>query len=309
MVPFSTAVLLVLILGLSGCSQPEAHELWPAELTRFRPEPANPVFTAGPQGGWDPNIRERGWILKEGDVFKLWYTGYNETLDRPEELSLRRIGYATSPDGIRWERHPDNPLIEDVWVEDLSILKHEGTYYMFAEMEHGGHWFTSPDGLDWERQGLFDIHDANGEAIDGRAGSTPHVLIVDGVWYFYFQNTGGVWAASSADGPEQWTLLKDGPVIEPGPQRYDSRKIASDQVLKYKGRWYMYYHGAGKDEEAHPWSTHLAASDDGIHWTKYPGNPIVHDKSSAFVVDDGDGLRLYTVHALVDLFWPDTRTE
>jgi hypothetical protein len=71
----------------------------------------------------------------------------------------------------------------------------------------------------------------------------------------------------------------------------------------------MYYHGAGTDGAAHPWSTHLAASEDGINWTKYPGNPIVHDKSSAFVVDDGSGLRLYTVNERVDLFWPATRRE
>jgi hypothetical protein len=305
---YRAVVPLLLLLVAPACNRPQTNPAWPVELTRFEPHANNPVFTAAPQGSWDADIRERGWIMKDGDLFKLWYTGYDQNLDRPGELSLRRLGYATSPDGIRWERYPDNPIIEDTWVEDVSVVKHDGVFYLFAELEHGGHWFTSPDGINWERQGPFDIRTREGQQISERAGSTPHVLIVDDVWYFYFQNTGGVWAASSTDGPEQWTLLHEGPVIEPGPEPYDSRKIASDQVLRYNGRWYMYYHGASKDGSAHPWSTHLAASDDGIHWTKYPQNPVVHGKHSAFVVDDGAALRLYTVFGQVDLFWPSKTT-
>lgn len=35
-----------------------------------------PIFVAQP-GAWDAKIRERGWILRDGELWKLWYTGYD----------------------------------------------------------------------------------------------------------------------------------------------------------------------------------------------------------------------------------------
>jgi len=42
-------------------------EKFPPELVRFRPYEKNPVFKAAGPGHWDARIRERGWILREGD--------------------------------------------------------------------------------------------------------------------------------------------------------------------------------------------------------------------------------------------------
>src|SRR5438034_1147992 len=108
----------------------EQQGKFPPELVHFVPYRGNPVFTAE-NGKWDTRIRERGWIMREDGVYKLWYTGYDGT---PE--GLRMLGYATSTDGIRWTRHPRNPLLKDVWVEDMMVVKHEGKYYMFAEGRH-----------------------------------------------------------------------------------------------------------------------------------------------------------------------------
>src|SRR4051812_37606930 len=117
------ACLAIVLLGVPALAQ---APLFPPELTRFAPLQDKPVFTGAP-GKWDAFIRERGWIVREEDVWKLWYTGY----DSPE--GMRRLGYATSKDGLHWTRHPKNPLVADQWIEDVMIVKDAGTYYLFAE--------------------------------------------------------------------------------------------------------------------------------------------------------------------------------
>ncbi len=79
---------------------------FPSELVRFVPYPGNPVFTPA-QGQWDARIRERGWIMRDDGIYKLWYTGYDGSKD-----GRRMLGYATSPNGIKWTRSPSNPLVK-----------------------------------------------------------------------------------------------------------------------------------------------------------------------------------------------------
>src|SRR4051794_37665073 len=52
---------------------------FPPELVNWKPWPGNPVFTAEGAGHWDVKIRERGWILRDGNAWQLWFTGYDGT--------------------------------------------------------------------------------------------------------------------------------------------------------------------------------------------------------------------------------------
>src|SRR5437016_117896 len=101
---------------------------FPPALTQFVPSDKTPVFTAGPAGAWDARIRERGWILREGETWHLWYTGYDGTPNAPMML-----GYATSADGLNWVRSPHNPIYREQWLEDMMVVKQADTYFMFAE--------------------------------------------------------------------------------------------------------------------------------------------------------------------------------
>jgi hypothetical protein len=75
--------------------------------------------------------------------------------------------------------------------------------------------------------------------------------------------------------------------------------------VRYRGRYYGVYHANADPEWKGPWTTCLAASDDLVHWAKYPGNPVVRsDDSSGILVDDGERLRLYTMHPAVKLWLP-----
>ncbi len=113
-----------------------------------------------------------GSIIQHRDVWYLFYTGGR----RSEEGLVQRIGLATSTDLIRWEKHPDNPLIVadrrwyelldlDVWHDqawrDPWVLRHpeQGDFHALitARVNHGhpdgrgviGH-ARSEDLIDWK---------------------------------------------------------------------------------------------------------------------------------------------------------------
>lgn len=298
--------LTVLMFSASvASSDAQPAPTWPSELVEFVPDQRNPLFTAGPPGAWDSQLVERAWILKDGDVFKMYYSGYVPGQDTKLMRVRRMLGYATSPEGIAWKRHPRNPIQKDVWIRDPCVVKHDGTYFLFAEMERGAHWFTSPNGIVWDRQGSIIIRDSTGRRLKDPAGVNPTAYVdEEGVWHLYFQHTGGIWGAKS-EGPDNWVLIADRALIKPTPGTSDGALIAPDQVIRHDDRLYMYYQGRGDlDDPRRPWSAHVATSEDGVQWVKYPKNPVVSGGRSAFLVDDGNVKRLYATHGSVRLFWP-----
>jgi len=300
--------IFILLLSVSACSKKSLPgknaslqtQEFPPELVHFKPYKNNPVFTGTGRDTWDRTIRERGYILKEGDSFSMWYTGYNE--DRED---THYLGYATSADGINWTRYADNPIFKKSWVEDMMIVKHEGIYYMFAEGRNDiAHWLTSIDKIHWKEQGPLDIRQSDGKPISPGPYGTPTVWIENGKWYlFYERNDLGVWLATSTD-HKTWTNVQDEPVLKMGPTVYDQKGLALNQVIKYKGKYYGYYHATAYDPWR-DWTTNVAVSDDLIHWKKYPHNPIVSgNKSSGITVFDGKQFRLYTMHPDVRVYFP-----
>ena len=279
---------------------------FPREIVDFMPYEMNPVFSGRGGEHWDAKIRERGWILREDDLYRMWYTGYQPN-------GAMKLGYATSPDGLAWTRHPENPLYDKHWVEDMIVVKHDDVYYMFVEGDSPGSvqgvridLLTSADGVRWKRHGRIDIRLTTGQPIPDVWAGTPTVWISEGVWYLLYElnNDETIWLAKSSD-PRVWTNVQDEPVMRPGPDSYDNKAIAVNQLITHKGRHYIYYHGLG-DTDGN-WTTNVATSTDLIHWKKYPHNPLFpveSDKSSGIVVHDGKQYRLYTMHDEVHVHYP-----
>jgi beta-1,2-mannobiose phosphorylase / 1,2-beta-oligomannan phosphorylase len=301
----SSSLLLAIALLCWGLRSAGAEEPdFPAELVAFHEGPVNPVFTGAGDGAWDARIRERGWILREGDLWRMWYTGYDGTPDGPMKL-----GYAMSADGIKWTRYPGNPIYDKHWVEDMMIVPHDGTYYMFAEGLHDrAQLLTSPDGIEWTRRGQLDIRMKDGMPIEEGPYGTPTAWLEEGVWrLFYERRDLGVWLATSQD-LDVWTNVQDEPVLTPGPEEYDRDLIALNQIVRHNGHYYGYYHGTSTLHDPRLWTTNVAVSDDLVHWTKYAGNPLFPEatnKSSGILVPDGDGFRLYTMHNEVRAHFAD----
>jgi predicted GH43/DUF377 family glycosyl hydrolase len=274
---------------------------FPAEITDFTAWSKNPVFSGTGTDTWDQKIRERGFILNEDGTYYLWYTGY-----KGDESVEKHLGLATSTDGLSWTRYKDNPIYDSGWVEDMSVIKHEGTYYMFAEGRGDtAHMMTSADRIHWEEKGPLDIRKSNGEPLGKGAYGTPAIWYEDGVWYlFYERDDLGIWLAVSSD-MKVWTNKQDEPVIKMGPEIYDQFAVAMDQIIKYNSRYYGYYH-ATEFKDWHEWTSCVAMSDDLLHWEKYSKNPIMREnKSSPILVSDGEHYILYTMHPEVCVHFPN----
>jgi len=279
--------------------------VFPAELVNFVPFKGNPVFKGSGTNSWDQRIRERGFILFEDNLYKMWYTGYN-----PVITNQKYLGYATSPDGINWTKYSEKPIFDEKWTEDMFVVKNCGTYYMYAEGENDvAHFLVSGDGIQWHERGNLIIKSEKGDSIPGPYG-TPTVWIENGKWYlFYERKDAGIWLATSED-KIHWKNIQDEPVIKPGPGKYDIGAVAADQVIKYKGNYYLYYHSTSSLDWEKPvvpvlWTSSLAMSEDLEHWIKFQGNPIVQsDNSSPIVVFTGNKPLLYTMHPEVCLYIP-----
>jgi hypothetical protein len=86
----------------------------------------NPNFYIGPKGSWDELVvGDHSWI-KDGDRFKMWYTGINH----PVHGYTNQFGYAESLDGIHWKKCRLNPVLKqgapgdwDGWISCAAVLK------------------------------------------------------------------------------------------------------------------------------------------------------------------------------------------
>jgi len=284
---------LVFVLVAFVGQQPSADAIvFPKELTSFDPE--GEVVFQGKPGAWDAHIRERGWIMHDGEGFRMYYTGYRD------KDGVRLLGTAKSTDGSLWTRDPSNPLVKDLWVEDMMVVRRGDLLHMFAEGKDDiAHRLTSRDGAEWRPEGSLDIRLKNGEKIPPGPYGTPTAWFEGGLWRLLYERSDrGVWLATSTD-LKVYTNVQDEPVLLPGPEPYDRHMIALNQVIKYKGRYYAVYHGLA-DRETKRWTTNLAATTDFVHWTKYPKNPLVPgNRSSGILVETDEGWTLYTMHETV----------
>lgn len=285
----------VLALALCCALNLHAREIFPTELVDVTYTRPDSVF-GGRDGYWDENLRERAWIMREGNIWRMWYTGYSDSGRAP----IRRLGLAVSRDGFTWRRYQDGPLLEDEWVEDPMVLHHDRRYYMVAEGRNDrAGLLESEDGISWVSRGRLDIRKTNGEPIEPGPFGTPTLFHSRGVWWlFYERNDAAVWLARSSD-MNRWVNVSDDPVIDPGTCGFDTGLIALDQVIEHDGLFYAYLHAKQQSGEtdARVWASYVAVSDNLIDWYKYADNPLSPadgNYGSPVLVHDGKRFRMYT---------------
>ena len=134
---FTTFCLLILFL-VSIFTESFAQTDW----TKI---PGNPVLSPGSLGSWDDYEVYAPFVLKHGDTLKMWYTG-------SKAGDVDHIGYATSTDGIDWQKETSNPVLQvgasGTWdskeVSNSRIILVDTTYHM---------WYTGTDDLSSYRVG------------------------------------------------------------------------------------------------------------------------------------------------------------
>ncbi len=295
-------VLTYLFLLMSCINRQSPGTDFAPEMVQFIPSDKNPLFSGTGKNTWDRYIRERGYILFDEGIYKMWYSGYSE-----KDSAEVYLGYATSQDGFNWTRYADNPIFSEKWTEDMQVIKHNGRYIMVAEGKDDiAHLLMSDDGIHWQEKGDLHILQTDGQPISAGPYGTPTLFYEKDVWYLFYERKDlGIWLAKSVSADLlEWENIDDDPVIPIGPDKYDRFQVALDQIVKYKGKYYAYYHSCG-DINYETWVSNVALSDDLIHWKKYRGNPIVRGNySSPILVYDGAHYRLYTMHPDVRVYFP-----
>jgi hypothetical protein len=162
-------------------------------------ETGGSILAAGAPGGFDSNGAAYATVIKDNTLFKMWYVGYGAS------GYVEGIGYATSTDGITWQRvagplahgavllptHQNGAFDRDT-VNTPSVIKDRTTsslpcagvpvgetcYRMWYEgaNNQAGYRFrigyaTSPDGLIWTRVADSAAND-NGSVLDIAAFGT-----------------------------------------------------------------------------------------------------------------------------------------
>ena len=255
------------------------------EWTRY---PDNPVMSPGLPGSPDANHVYPPYVLLDGSQFRMWYSAHDF-----EEWS---INYATSEDGVTWERYAGNPLMraahdgrwDENFISEPSVLWNGERFEMWY---NGGSERTSTlrvgyarsdDGLAWHKwepdEWVLDVG-ALGEW-DDFSVARVHVLYDGGRYQMFYEgHDAASWRlgyAWSEDGVT-WHKEAGNPIVDLGPEdAFDSVTVAEPYVL-FDGQTYrLYYSGYDGDK----YRIGLATA------------PAVYEPEGSFVSPpvDGEGL-------------------
>ena len=177
----------------------------------------NPVLVRSQPWAESDYICEPNVLFEDG-LFRVWFSQMFPG-GRGHGTAL---GYATSPDGFTWTKHPGNPVLTMPGgeVHRPSVMKHGDTYYCFAvQNENGGEAATmrrwsSRDGMVWGGERLVL---RCSQAWEGGLSNMAVVVDEDGTWRMLYTGADKPPAPSfgyawSRDGLE-WVKHEGNPVI------------------------------------------------------------------------------------------------
>jgi predicted GH43/DUF377 family glycosyl hydrolase len=266
------------ILGAPAAATLTIQETW----TR---DPGNPVL--GPSAGpaWDDTFVGQPWVLGPPSGFadyRMWYVGG----DSSGNLA---IGYATSPDGVTWTRHPGNPVLspgaptewDDAGIGGPFVLYDSGagTFFLYY---HGGRSIglaTSPDGITWTKEATNPVLDAGSPTgwDDGNA-HFPCVLRNGPTWYMWYTGndqfgpvqTLRIGRASSPDGVT-WTKSAANPVLIPDTSSFETPGVGYARVIDdgWPTLRMLYTGGASLTGVFGEEVGYARSIDGGLSWTKF----------------------------------------
>ena len=239
-----------------------------------------PVLDIGAPGEWDGCGVSYCSVIYNGTGYEMWYTGYDG--------SNARIGYATSVDGVNWEKYFGNPVVDlgdgGDWdasgVVGPSVLFDGVSYKMWYGGYDGSHYqigyATSSDGVNWTKNAY------NPVLTYGEVGSwdsydvgSLNVIFNEGnyeMWYLGYEGTNRLIGYATSSNGINWTKYSGNPVLETGASTAWDGLIVTCPIVVFNADiyelWYSGYDGTS-------WGIGYAKSSDGANWTKCTDNPVL----------------------------------
>mgnify|MGYP001593269420 CR=1 FL=1 len=141
-------------------------------------------------------------VAKEGNVYKMWYTGISADNPSNQKSMLIRLGYATSPDGSNWSVHEGNPVLDlaKIPLDDPNSKEAATFNTVFFVLNNGREyelWYfggaspdiyaTSQDGIHWMKQEGEVIPEGKEGEWDSWSVNSPSVVIeADGTYTMWY---------------------------------------------------------------------------------------------------------------------------
>jgi len=271
-----SVLTLLFIFSLSHMSGISAQTIW----TKHQ---SNPILKVGSPGDWNEQGVSWPKVLFIKGEYHMWYDG--------RDASGWKIGYATSPDGINWTNHENNPVMvpgeEGEW-DDTGIgsgtIIYDGEVFKMWYWGYDGNngrigYATSTDGLLWNKHEIPVLDIGEEGTWDGEHVEPGSVIFDGGLYHMWYTGIiGGERAIGYATSPDgiAWTKSVNNPVLEKGnPGDWDDARVYCPVVIQNNGifqMWYAAQHGLY-------WRTCYATSTDGQSWQKYDYNPVLNVES------------------------------
>ena len=258
----------------------------PPELVRwFAPQNwqrdvEGPIVSLGEDGEFDDRHIFAPTVAQEGGRFSLWYSGSRGTPGN----RVFRLGLATSADGKKFDKHPENPVLEFADAAhsvltpallrgaDGSVLREDGKLRMWfsaARLGKSGlhtlHQSRSADGISW---------DEPSPALQENV-YCPTVLKTDRGYEMWFSDVSRrPWVirhATSADGDKWQVTPRPALVLS---QSWEGEVLVYPTVIQVDGAYLMWYGSYDHAVRRETTAIGFAASLDGKVWHKHPDNPM-----------------------------------
>jgi predicted GH43/DUF377 family glycosyl hydrolase len=221
---------------------------------------SSPVINVGPTGSWDRYYAFYPCVIKDGSMYKMWYSGYGG--------SYYAIGYATSSDGKSWTKYSGNPVLTvgqyDQWdgyyaympcvIQDGSEYKMWYTGYSQYTYTGAIGLATSTDGISWSKS------PSNPCLATGGPGSYDYsifgcsVVKAANVYKMYYSGYDtnyyyNIAYATSPDG-SSWTKYNGNPLLARQGNGWEGNGVWSPSVLYDSAKlvyrmWYTGYSSSG----------------------------------------------------------------
>lgn len=179
----------------------------------------------------------------------------------------------------------ENNFYEGTAIGSPSVILLNDTLRMFyaaggTDLKGRINHAYSTDGTSWTKHAENPVLDIGAPGSwDDYFLDTPEIIEDSlGFKLYYFGDTdndpiGSAFGVATSTDLLNWTRMEANPILSAGaPGEWDGLYIESPTVTYADGSYYMLYSGIDT-----MWQVRigLATSPDGIHWTKYNGNPVL----------------------------------
>ena len=229
-----------------------------------------PQIVLGPndETDWEDNINRPGVLRRDG-VHHMWYTG--------QARGRSWIGYATSPDGIRWQRRSSQPVLsaEAPWEKVAVMCPHvlwDAEKRLYRMWYSAGEQYepnsigyaTSPDGLHWTRHQDNPVFAADpARPWEQHKVTACQVIPAAGSYLMFYigfrdEHRAQIGLARSQDGITDWQRHPANPILFPTDNAWDGDACYKPFAIydQQSGRWMLWYNGRKGNVEQIGLATH-----------------------------------------------------